>query len=56
MIYGSCRAKGAPTLGALPGQDGPFGHRPAPGKDDDTFLDAEELDAVLPAPCDGSQR
>jgi hypothetical protein len=30
MIYGIHRTKGAPVLGALPGRDGPFGHRPAP--------------------------
>ncbi|MFD0449056.1 recombinase family protein [Streptomyces indonesiensis] len=35
MIYGIHRTKGAPALGALPGQDGPFGRRPAPDEDDD---------------------
>ncbi len=34
MIYGSHRAKGAPRVGALPGQDGPFGRRPDPAEDD----------------------
>ncbi|MFD9575396.1 hypothetical protein ACFWBI_36955 [Streptomyces sp. NPDC059982] len=34
MIYGIHRAKGAPVLGARPGQDGPFGRRPAPDEDD----------------------
>lgn len=58
MIYGHHRAKGAPMLGALPGQDGPFGRRPAMGEDDDTNADAEELEAaaVVPAPRSGSIR
>lgn len=56
MIYGSHRAKGAPVLGALPGQDGPFGHRPVPGEDDDTTLAVHEPAATVPAPTDGSQR
>lgn len=56
MIYALHRARGAPTLGALPGQDGPFGRRPAPGEDDDTGVRAEELTATVPAPTDGSER
>ncbi|MFE5863178.1 hypothetical protein ACFQ77_21905 [Streptomyces virginiae] len=34
MIYGIHRTKGAPVLGARPGQNGPFGRRPAPDEDD----------------------
>ncbi|MDX3539143.1 hypothetical protein PV721_33440 [Streptomyces sp. MB09-01] len=34
MIHGPHRTKGAPALGALPGQDGPFGRRPEPDADD----------------------
>ncbi|MQY40743.1 hypothetical protein SRB17_87760 [Streptomyces sp. RB17] len=55
MIYGPHRAKGAPALGVLPGQDGPFGPRPAPGEDE-AGVDADELAAMVPAPRDGSQR
>ncbi|MFB9739208.1 hypothetical protein ACFQE4_13985 [Streptomyces thermocoprophilus] len=55
MIYGYHRSKGAPVLGALPGQHGPFGRRPAQGEDDDTDMDEElEPAASLPAPTDGS--
>ncbi|MEU2181033.1 hypothetical protein [Streptomyces thermolilacinus] len=43
-------------LGALPGQDGPFGRRPAPGEDDDTGVHAEEPVAAVPAPRDGGER
>ncbi|MEV6576362.1 hypothetical protein [Streptomyces sp. NPDC051577] len=43
MIYGSHRTKGAPALGALPGQVGPFGHRPEPDAD----ADADEEPTVL---------
>lgn len=49
MIYGIHRTKGAPVLGALPGQDGPFGRRPAPDEDDNTDTAIEE-----PATTDGS--
>ncbi|MBX4178399.1 MULTISPECIES: hypothetical protein [Streptomyces rochei group] len=58
MIYGIHRAKGAPVLGARPGQHGPFGWRPAPGEDDDSGLDVEELEpvAAVPAPAEGSGR
>ncbi|MEU5583048.1 hypothetical protein ABZ791_36245 [Streptomyces huasconensis] len=56
MIYGIHRAKGAPALGALPGQDGPFGRRPAPGGEEDTGLDIEEPTATVPAPTDGDDR
>ncbi|MGW7201299.1 hypothetical protein [Streptomyces chryseus] len=57
MIYAIHRVKGAPVLGALPGQDGPFGRRPAPGEDD-TDVDTEELEPVtaVPAPTDESGR
>ncbi|CUW33403.1 MULTISPECIES: hypothetical protein [Streptomyces] len=55
-MYGYHRTKGAPIVGALPGQDGPFGHRPAPDEDDDALLDIEEPDAMVPAPRDGSGR
>ncbi|MFD9303199.1 hypothetical protein ACFWCB_11115 [Streptomyces sp. NPDC060048] len=46
----------APMLGALPGQDGPFGRQPAPGEDDETEMDTEDLGpvAAVPAPTDGS--
>lgn len=54
MIYAAHRAKGAPVIGALPGQHGPFGRWPAP--DDDTGLDVEERAAAVPAPTDGSER
>ncbi|MBY8846924.1 hypothetical protein [Streptomyces sp. SP2-10] len=40
MIYSSQRAKDVPDLGALPGQEGPFGHWPELGETDDT--DAED--------------
>lgn len=56
MIYAFHRTKGAPVLGALPGQDGPFGRQPAPGEDDDTGADTEEPVAAVPAPTDGSER
>ncbi|MGW0753528.1 hypothetical protein [Streptomyces sp. NPDC002587] len=58
MIYAAHRAKGAPVLAALPGQDGPFGRRPAPGEHDVTDVDTEELGpvAAVPAPRDGSGR
>ncbi|MGW8700154.1 hypothetical protein ACWGOK_24965 [Streptomyces eurythermus] len=56
MIYAPHRLKGAPTLGALPGQDGPFGRRPAPGEDDDTAEHAEEPTVMVPTPADGSRR
>lgn len=56
MIYTPHRAKGAPVLGALPGQEGPFGRRPAPGEDDDTGVEAEEPVATVPAPRDRSGR
>ncbi|WP_420082831.1 hypothetical protein ACN6AT_37560 (plasmid) [Streptomyces sp. JL4002] len=54
MIYGIHRAKGAPVLGALPGQYGPFGRWPA-HEDDDTALDVEEPTATVPAPRNGSK-
>ncbi|MFI1769765.1 hypothetical protein ACH41H_48415 [Streptomyces sp. NPDC020800] len=56
MIYGSHRAKGAPVLGVLPGHEGPFGRRPAPGEDDETGQDVEEPVAAVPGPRDGSGR
>ncbi|WP_159057851.1 MULTISPECIES: hypothetical protein [unclassified Streptomyces] len=56
MIYAPHRLKGVPVLGALPGQDGPFGRRPAPGEDDDTGPDTEEPVAAVPAPADGRER
>ncbi|MEU9005984.1 hypothetical protein [Streptomyces sp. NPDC048551] len=34
MIYGRHHAKGAPALGALPGQDGPFGPWSNPADND----------------------
>ncbi|MGW6412565.1 hypothetical protein ACWF95_36040 [Streptomyces vinaceus] len=49
MIYGIHRTKGAPVLGARPGQDGPFGRRPAPDEDDTTDTAIEE-----PATTDGN--
>ncbi len=55
MIYAAHRTKGAPMIGALPGQHGPFGHRPAPDEDD-TDLDARKTAAAVPAPTDGSER
>ncbi|MGW5433917.1 hypothetical protein ACWET9_43305 [Streptomyces sp. NPDC004059] len=53
MIYGSHRGKGAPALGALPGQEGPFGHWHELGETGDT--DAEDglgdpAEAVMPPP------
>ncbi|MFG3371075.1 hypothetical protein ACGF0K_39905 [Streptomyces sp. NPDC048156] len=42
MIYGIHRTKGAPVLGALPGQDGPLGRRPAPAEDDNTDTATKE--------------
>ncbi|WP_424862726.1 hypothetical protein [Streptomyces sp. MMS24-I29] len=56
MIYASHRTKGAPVLGALPGQDGSFGRRPGPGEDDATHAGVEDQDADVPAPRSGSQR
>ncbi|MCZ0984376.1 hypothetical protein O1L60_47325 [Streptomyces diastatochromogenes] len=56
MIYASHRAKGAPVLGALPGQEGPFGRRPAPDEDQDAMGDVEQQAAHVPAPRAGSQR
>ncbi|MFD8609730.1 hypothetical protein [Streptomyces sp. NPDC059631] len=55
MIYASHRTKGAPVLGALPGQEGPFGHRPAPGEDEDP-AHAEDQAADVSAPRAGSER
>ncbi|MCX4784527.1 hypothetical protein [Streptomyces sp. NBC_01264] len=49
MIYGIRRTKGAPVLGALPGQDGPFGRRPAADEDDRTDTTIKE-----PATTDGN--
>ncbi|GAA2516333.1 hypothetical protein [Streptomyces gobitricini] len=57
MIYGHHRTKGAPVVGALPSQEeGPFGHRPAPGEDDDTETDIEEPIAAVPSPSNGGGR
>ncbi|WP_179499970.1 hypothetical protein [Streptomyces sp. WZ.A104] len=56
MIYASHRVKGAPVLGALPGQEGPFGRRPAPGEDEDSLRDLEERAADVPAPRARSER
>lgn len=55
MIYASHRAKGAPVLGALPGQEGPFGRRSAPGEDED-LADADDQAADVPGPRAGSER
>ncbi|GLW19906.1 hypothetical protein Stsp01_66490 [Streptomyces sp. NBRC 13847] len=54
MIYDIHRVKGTPVLGALPGQDGPFGRRP--GEDDDTKVDVEKPAAAVPASRDGRGR
>jgi hypothetical protein len=56
MIYASHRAKGAPVLGALPGQEGPFGRRPAPDEDEDPTGDVVEQAAHVPAPRARSER
>ncbi|GAA3049074.1 hypothetical protein [Streptomyces glomeratus] len=52
MIYGLHRAKGAPALGALLGEDGPFGRRPVLGEDADTKARADDTDTTsLPDPA-----
>ncbi|MCX4530064.1 hypothetical protein OHA79_44080 [Streptomyces sp. NBC_00841] len=54
MIYGHHRAKGAPALGALPGEEGPFGRRPAPVEDDGTDAGVQGPTTMVPSPRDGS--
>ncbi|MFF8265507.1 hypothetical protein [Streptomyces virginiae] len=54
MIYGMHRAKGAPALGSLPGQDGPSGRRPAPDEGGDTTVGVEEPTVAVPASRNGS--
>ncbi|MFF5933163.1 hypothetical protein [Streptomyces sp. NPDC012508] len=58
MTYGPHRIEGAPALGALPGQKGPFGRWPEPGVLDDTDTDTVigESAAEVPVPRDGSGR
>ncbi|MBX9427009.1 hypothetical protein [Streptomyces lateritius] len=57
MIYATHCAKGTPVLGALPGQEGSFGHWLEPDQHD-TDVDAKELEpvAAVPAPTGGSGR
>lgn len=43
MIYGSHRTKGAPALGARPGQDGPFGRWSDPADHDPHTSEPVEL-------------
>lgn len=52
MIYGLHRTKGAPVLGARPGEEGPFGRRPEQAAD----TDAAERDQVVPVPREGSEQ
>jgi hypothetical protein len=57
MIYGSHRAKSAPVLGALPGQDGPFGHWPDPAEEDDAVtIDAPDDPAAVTVPVHGGRK